>query len=90
MLRIMVDEPTNGIATLRTEGKLIGPWVEELRRACARALVGGARLALDLSQASFIDAQGIALVRRLHARGVTIVACSGLVAEQLKGGGIPC
>ncbi len=89
MLRIDVDEPANGTATLRAEGKLVGPWVDELGRACEQALGAGAHVTLDLARASFVDARGSALLRRLRARGVTLKGCNGLVGELLRGGAAP-
>jgi hypothetical protein len=43
MLRI---EPldTGGSAVLKVEGRVIGPWVEELREACESALAHGLAL----------------------------------------------
>ena len=40
-------------------------------------------LSLDLSKVTFVDAAGVELLRQLLKRGVTLAACSGLVAELL-------
>ncbi len=42
------------------------------------------RLTLDLSEVSFIDADGIALVRALASRGALVTHASLFVAQQLK------
>jgi hypothetical protein len=77
-------EPYNGSVTLRLEGRVVGPWVEELRRACEGVLDAGAMLALDLSEVSFVDRNGVELVRSLRNQNVTLLNCSPFVTEQLK------
>jgi ABC-type transporter Mla MlaB component len=69
--------------TLRLEGKLVGPWVEELALVCDESAHQHDRLRLDLSAVSFVDAAGVALLRELLRRGVALAECSGLVAELL-------
>ncbi len=84
MLRIVLVEPANGTVALRLEGRVIGPWVEELRRSCEPVLATGARLRIDLTDVSFVDRDGVELFRRLRSRRGALVNCSPFVAEQLK------
>jgi anti-anti-sigma regulatory factor len=74
--------------SLRLEGQVSGPWVEELRRACDQLLDDNAHhgnwLVLDLANVSFIDTDGVMLFRELTARRVLVTNCSPFVAEQLK------
>lgn len=84
MLRISVVESPGQQATLRLEGRLIGPWVGELRRTCEAVLGQGGGVTLDLSEVSFIDDDGIALFRALRGRRIAVVNCSPFVAEQLR------
>ena len=74
---------------LRLEGQVTGPWVEELRRACAETLGSNGHsrngFVLDLAGVSFLDADGIALFRELAARRVLFTNCSAFIAAQLKG-----
>ena len=85
MLKIERIETAGQTPTLRVEGRVIGPWVEELRRSCEPVLATGARLTLDLGDVSFVDADGVALIRSLRQRQVALSNCSPFVAEQLKG-----
>jgi anti-anti-sigma regulatory factor len=85
MLRIATSEPSTQPVTLTLEGRVIGPWVEELRRASERVLGEGRRLVLDLAQVSFVDRDGIALFGLLRDRGVALRHCSPFVTEQLRG-----
>lgn len=82
MLRISQAE--NGASlTLKLEGKLLKPWVAEVRRS-----IGDPRdhplLKLDLSNVSFVDASGAEFLKGLLAGGAEIVACSGFVREILN------
>jgi hypothetical protein len=84
MLKIVTVARENGPFVLRLEGRVIGPWVEELRRSCERTLATGTGLSLDLSHVSFLDRDGVELLRTLRTRDVALVNCSPFVAEQLK------
>ena len=83
MLRITHSHGHDSVLTLRLEGKLLGPWVTELARSCNEVPSPPNRLRLDLSAVTFVDGPGVALLRDLLARGATLAACSGLVAELL-------
>lgn len=72
------ERPGREIA-LRLEGRLIGPWVSELRESCERVLARDGRLTLDLAGVSFIDADGVALVQNLMGQ-VPVTNCSPFVA----------
>ena len=84
MLRIELVEPPTGTPTLRLEGRVIGPWVGELRQVCVPLLATGAGLTLDLSDVSFVDREGVELFGSLRERQVVLLNCSPFVAEQLK------
>jgi hypothetical protein len=83
MLKIVVTEPEGDEAILRLEGQIIGPWVDELQRACER-LLGASSVTLDLSNVSFVERRGVELLRSLGTRGVPLLHCSPFVVEQLK------
>ncbi len=89
MLKITPTAAPAEAVALRVEGRVIGAWVEELRRSCLRALDQHGRLTLDLTDVSFIDADGLALFRSLADHQVVVVNCSPFVTEQLRGGA-PC
>ena len=84
MLRISIAKSSSQAFTLRVEGEVKGCWVEELRRSCEQALVGGSRLRLDLADVSFADTCGIALLKNLSSRKVALVNLSLFIGEQLK------
>lgn len=90
MLKIEPVETTRGLVTLKLEGRVIGPWVAELRHSCESVLARKTRLVLDLAEVSFVDLEGVALLLGLADRHVRLVSCSRFVAEQLKASGRPC
>ena len=74
----------NGTVRMMFEGKLLGPWLDEVREQFEWADSGKTAIDLDLSGISYVDEPGASLLRDLMARGVRIVACSSFVAEVLK------
>ena len=87
MLRITVVESSEIAVTLRVEGRITGPWVEELRTACrVHTFPGEVQLSLELADISFADAAGIALLKELRNRGVGLIGTTPFLTEQLKNG----
>ena len=83
MLRINHVADPGQAPTLKLEGKLVGPWVGELRDTCESHAFRSAGLRLDLSAITFVDAAGAELLGDLIRGGTQIIACSGYVAELL-------
>jgi len=69
--------------TLRLEGHLGGPSVTELQRCCCGVLSTGRELAIDLAGVSFVDREGVALLRTLKLAGVILTNCTPFVGLQL-------
>ena len=66
------------------QGDVIGLWVGELQRSCDGARASGLAVTVDLTDVGFVDQDGVDLLRRLRARGVSLVNASRFVLEQLK------
>ena len=84
MLRITNGTRREG-ATLVLEGRLTGPWVDELAR-CWKALTAtrdARSVNVDLDGVTFIDAGGRALLRAMHEEGATLAACSGCMTRAI-------
>ncbi|MBX3330901.1 MAG: hypothetical protein KF722_10900 [Nitrospira sp.] len=77
--------------SLRLEGRLAGPWIEELSASCHQMSVKQRRcVMIDLTGVTFIDAEGKALLTRLWQAGVELRASGCLtrcVIEEIRGGG---
>ena len=84
MLKITRVASTNDEITLRLDGSVAGPWIELLAKSAESALAEGLRLTLDLENISFIDCEGLALIKNLMGRRVQQVNAPLFVAEQLR------
>ncbi|HWP59209.1 MAG TPA: hypothetical protein VNL14_15045 [Candidatus Acidoferrales bacterium] len=60
-----------GKTTVELEGKLAGPWVEELERFWS-GMAGPARM--SLKAVTFVDDKGKELLKKMHERGVELIA----------------
>ena len=84
MLKITRVASLNHEVTLQLDGRVAGPWVALLRQSAESLLTAGARLTLDLQNISFLDCEGVGLIRGLIDRGVRQVNAPLFVAEQIK------
>jgi ABC-type transporter Mla MlaB component len=82
MLRI-IQSPSFKVTTISLEGKLLQPWIDEVRNAVGAARSDGA-VRLDLSKLSFADESGLILLRQLQAEGVELSARSALLAGLMQ------
>jgi ABC-type transporter Mla MlaB component len=69
---------------LVVEGRISGPWVDELARAVG---AGSEARAVDVSGVGYVDPAGAKLLLSLIAQGIAIRESSAYVAEVLKGAG---
>jgi len=70
--------------SLQLDGRVSGQWVGLLRETAESALDEGVGLSIDLKNISFIDCEGIALMRSLIERGARHANAPLFVAEQIK------
>jgi ABC-type transporter Mla MlaB component len=84
VLKISVANQSGEVTSFQLEGKLVGPWVEELKRLSDAALAKHEALSLDLEKVWFVDSEGIALLRDLARRKVAQINCSQFISQQLK------
>lgn len=82
---LKISEPvTDPAVTLKLEGRLIGPWVAELKRTCEQHLTEKRTIHLDFADVTFADRAGLALLLRLRAQGIRLVNCSPFLEEELR------
>lgn len=81
MLRITisVDDST---PTIRLDGKLLAPWIEEVRSTVTSACDQG-RARVHLDGLTFADQAGIELLHELTATGVVVEGASPFIHELL-------
>ena len=73
MLKISIrseGEPT----LFELEGKLVGPWVEELESCWQQMKIADRHLRVMLKSVTFIDGAGKKLLAEMHQQGVELVA----------------
>jgi anti-anti-sigma regulatory factor len=86
MLRITTHDNPECL-TFQLEGKLAGPWVQELEDCWQKTLAGRRRpvVRVDLRGVTFLDAAGKEFLAALHAGGAEFVAAGcamkAIVAE---------
>ena len=84
MMRITRVAGTDGVARLHIEGRLAGVEVSELAASCEAYLAARLPLLLDLSGVTFVDADGLRLLRAASRRGAALTGCSPLLGEMLR------
>jgi ABC-type transporter Mla MlaB component len=84
VLRISILSDSTREIHFQLEGKLVGPWVEELRRLGTEALSQRKTVIFDLEQVSYADLHGVALLHEFARHHVSQLHCSQFLTEQLK------
>lgn len=84
MLRISVIRESDRAVEFQLEGKLVGPWVEELRKLGNEALSQQKAVSLDLARVTFVDGSGVVLLKDFARRQVSQLNCSQFLSQQLK------
>jgi hypothetical protein len=83
MLKISRIESPGRKATLRLEGRVIGPWVLELRKVCEILRNSDCVVTLDLAEVEFVDRSGLELFAALRSQGVLLAQCTPFLRAQL-------
>jgi anti-anti-sigma regulatory factor len=86
MLKISIEKSPR-LTTLKLEGRLALAWVEELDRAfrAASAAPADGRIAVDLSDVTFVCEEGKRLLEQMHSGGAKLKG-SGCVTRSLVEG----
>ena len=88
MLRIRIDT-TPRQTTLRLEGRLAGPWVDELARCWASERAGkdAGSIRIDLDGVTFIGSAGKIVLRQIHDDGAVLLArdcATSAILEEIR------
>jgi hypothetical protein len=80
----IVDKPSR--RTLVVEGRLVGPWVAELRKSWSNASqeLGGRKLVIDLRSLTGISREGEDAIFDLMKKGATFSCAGVLMSYVLK------
>ncbi len=89
MLKITIHNSTNA-ATLNLEGRLAGPWVEELERSWRAAKDDSPEkpVIVDLCEVTFVDSEGRKLLSSMYEQGARLrtfgCMAKGIVEEIVQ------
>jgi anti-anti-sigma regulatory factor len=87
MLKVTLLEEDERAVILKLEGRITGQWVHELERECERHLNKHRKLILDVSGITFVDDQGIKMLRTVVGDRVELIRCSLFLSGLLNNGG---
>jgi outer membrane protein TolC/ABC-type transporter Mla MlaB component len=83
MLRVTTSaEEGQGQVTLKLEGKLAGPWVEEFARCWSSTVEKWKQVVVELAGVTFIDSKGKCLLAKIHGQGAKLVG-TGLMTKSI-------
>lgn len=85
MLKITIHDSAQEMRFL-LEGRLAGPWVNELRQCwqTAASTTAFRGTVLDLCEVDFVDPEGQALLAEMHRRGVRLEASCPLIQHLIE------
>lgn len=80
MLRIYIHDEVP-VTSIVVEGKLIGPWVEELEKSWQTVVAAHPRksMLVDLAHVTFIDSDGRELLTRMRRKGARLLSSGVLI-----------
>ncbi|HEY3153051.1 MAG TPA: hypothetical protein VGK65_15445 [Candidatus Binatia bacterium] len=88
MLKITTHADAGRII-LELEGRVTGPWVEELKACWQRVAIGNRQVDVILKEVTFIDEAGRKLLADMHRQRVTLTGTGcmtkGIIEEIIRG-----
>lgn len=74
-------------AVLKVEGRLAGPWVDELEKTwhSVTPATSASHLVLDLCDVTFVDAEGRQLLAEMHEAGVDLIGEGIMTNYMIEG-----
>jgi outer membrane protein TolC len=83
MLRVTTKiEEEHGKVTLKLEGKLAGPWVDEFERCWCSTVEKWKNVVVELDGVTFIDSRGKCLLAKIHGQGARLTG-TGLMTKSI-------
>ena len=86
MLRIHTETTPDGV-TLRLEGKLVDPWIDELVRVwmgLRPGLLANTTVRIDLKAVSFVDARGRSMLAALRRLGCDLTGRGPYISAVIE------
>ena len=85
MLRITTTTES-GSQTLKLEGRIGGPWVDELREtwSAVAELSGPKSVSIDMRGVSYVDRRGAEFLLQMEGEGASLLRCSDFIRQLLQ------
>lgn len=88
---LKITKQNNGSHTVfDLEGRLAGPWVEELRGCWQEAAEAGRPIRVQLCAVTFVDSEGKSLLAEMYRRGAELIAegcMNKAIVDEINQGG---
>ena len=84
MLKISTIESGAEEMKIQIDGQISGEWVRLLQETCRTHLEKGLQLSVDLRNVSFVDRDGIDMLRKLTEYRVEFLNASPFIAGQIR------
>jgi len=85
LLRITEISDDGEEIVMKLEGKIIGVWVDDLKRVCLfHRDKRGRVVVLDFSGVTFVEARGLEMLKDLKSDRVRIINCSPFINSLLS------
>lgn len=84
MLRLSILEAAGDTVTIRIDGQISSEWVKLLQKTCETHLEKGLRVSIDLRNVSFVDRDGVAMLRKLTGYKVEFLNASPFIADLIR------
>jgi anti-anti-sigma regulatory factor len=89
MLRITTIRDDGSPVQLKLEGKIMAEWASLLEQECRAHIAQRRQVVLDMAGVTFLDGQGVTMLRNLPCRYVSLMNRSDFVTELLDKGEQP-
>ncbi len=84
VIRITRTDESPSQVTLKVEGQIVSLSVSVLEQECLTSMQGNQKVVLDFSDVTFIDSQGMLMLKRIKRGNLKIINCSDLIDDCLK------
>ena len=84
VLRISSGSQAGSLVRLKAEGTIVGDWVRLLEAECLHHMAARKLVELDLSGVSFVNREGVVMLRGLVGSGAQVVGVNALVKALLR------
>ena len=89
MLRITTMKMNGSSIRLKLEGKIMAEWAALLEQECLTLIAQQQHVVLDMAGVTFLDGHGVAILRSLPNRHISLMNRSDFIKELLEKGELP-